>query len=161
MIISTARQFQSRLCGTKIFCLWFIWQWIVKLWFWTSLNTWFWTLQNSNDFRNLRSILISSLLIYCSNKLIESNEMQGSSLILILECIFHSLICAFIDLKFTKGLYVTGKGNINEIWSHFEKCYNWGNGVLFFKHNIILIRGLSVLNIEIESQSWKTSLIKF
>lgn len=35
LIISTARQFQSRLCGTKIFCLWIIWQYIVKLWFWT------------------------------------------------------------------------------------------------------------------------------
>lgn len=50
--------------------------------------------------------------------------MQESCLIPSLECIFHPFICAFIALKFTEGLYVTGKGNINEIWSQSEKCYN-------------------------------------
>lgn len=47
--------------------------------------------------------------------------MQENYLITKLECIFHSFICTFIDLKFTESLYVTGKGNINEKWSQSEK----------------------------------------
>lgn len=50
--------------------------------------------------------------------------MQGSCFIHFVEYIFHSFVCAFIDLKFTEGLYVTWKGNINEKWSQFEKGYN-------------------------------------
>lgn len=86
--------------------------------------------------------------------------MLGSCLIPFLECIVHSVICSFIDFKYIGCLYVTGKGSKNEIWSQFEKCSNWGNRA-FASIASYQSEGLSLLNIEIETQSWNSSLIKF
>ena len=134
-------------------------KWILKPWFWSCIFTIDVHILESKSLWNLNSIFNSSFVGYWSNKLIESLKWR-SSLIPFLERIFQWFICAFINLKFTGGLYVTGKGSINEILSQFESCFNWGNGAFV---SIISCQSgnVSSLNIEIETQIWNCSLIKF
>lgn len=130
-------------------------KWILKDWLVLIMNFYSWYVHSGIQI-TLETWTVYLIVLSWTIGLIYSLKVlrwRGSSFIPFLECIFQSFICAFTNLKFTGGLYVTGRGSINEIWSQFESCYNWGNGA-FVSITSYQSESLSLLNIEIETQIW-------